>query len=499
VIRVYHPTKLQLEDVECAAAGKGEAAKVTFEATRGDSYLIVVGRRPGTPAEPFTFTTKLFLPPANDGIREAKRLGPLPLNVTGTTIAATSEDSDPTSCGLSGNTVWYSLAPSPGQRIVLRTHTDASFDAAVVVLRKVRSETNMVVCGQTNASGDLVVAWDTAKQSTYLIVIGTRENASPGDFTFKAIAPATREKAPGIKLTTRGQVRATVDWLSDPNDFYWTNFAAGVTYRIAFTSACAHLTVTGPYAELKSIGCNGFTTFTPGPDGAGRYVFEITAPHHPGTVGYRLVVLKAGLDDMGLGRLVQNLHTVHGSLWPAAADVVDLYHFTVTGTTSDVRLRLGTRPHSGIELQLLDDSGNEIATSSHQIRENLGPGRYVFAVRSSFTEPGGGYAVWLVIRTLTTTTLTLPQKAITLGTAVSPTLVTTPSPDMGKVTYQVDRLDPLEGWVFNRMITVKLGARITWTPPALGQWRMRARYLGSLKFSPSVSEYSGVTVTEPAL
>jgi hypothetical protein len=70
---------------------------------------------------------------------------------------------------------------------------------------------------------------------------------------------------------------------------------------------------------------------------------------------------------------------------------------------------------------------------------------------------------------------------------------------MGGVTYQVDRLDPLEGWVFNRMITVQLGKPITWRPPALGRWRIRARYLGSLKFSPSVSEYTHVVVTAPAL
>lgn len=51
---------------------------------------------------------------------------------------------------------------------MLRTHTEGSFDAAVVVLRKVRSETSEVVCGQTSATGDLVVAWDTPKRASYL-------------------------------------------------------------------------------------------------------------------------------------------------------------------------------------------------------------------------------------------------------------------------------------------------------------------------------------------
>jgi hypothetical protein len=498
VVRVYHPTKLELEDLDCASAARGQPATVTFEPRRGDMYMIMVGRRPGTPAEGFTITTKLFLPPSNDGIREAKRLGPLPLDVTGSTIAATSEDVDPADCGMSGHTVWYSFAPTAGQRIVLHAHAEGSFDASVVVLQKVRSETSEVTCGQTNATGDLVVAWDTAKRSTYLIAVGSR-NETAGDFTLKASTPPTREKPPGTALTT-GSVRTTVNWLSDPNDFFWTKFAAGTTYRIAFTSRCAHLTVMGPYAELKSIGCNGFATFTPGPDGAGRYVFEVTAPHHAGTIAYHLVVLKAGPDDMGLGRLAQNLHTVRGSLSPSSGDVVDLFHFTVPGTKpSDVRLRLGTKPHAGIEMQLLDESGYELGSSTRQIRENLDPGRYVFAVRSQFTQPGGRYEVWLVMRTLTTTRLTVPQKDIGLGATVSPTVSIAPSPDMGGVTYQVDRLDPLEGWVFNRTVTVQLGKPITWRPPALGQWRIRARYLGSLKFSPSVSEYAHVAVSEPNL
>jgi hypothetical protein len=499
VVRVYHPTKVELEDVDCASAARGQPATVTFEPRRGDMYMIMVGRRPGTPAERFTITTKLFLPPPNDGIREARHLGRLPIELTGTTVAATSEDTDPASCGLAGNTVWYSLTPSPGQRIVVRMHTGGSFDASLVVLRKVRSETNEVVCGQTSSTGNLVVAWDTAKGSSYLIVVGTRESATAGDFTLKANAPPTREKAPGRLLTT-GDVRSSVDWLSDPNDFFWTHFTAGTTYRIAFTSACAHLTVEGPYQVLKSIGCNGFTTFTPGPDGAGRYVFEVAAPHHTGTVHYHLVVLKAGPDDMGLGRLAQNLHTVRGSLTPSSGDVVDLFHFTVPGKEpSDVRLRLGTKPGAGIEMQLLDEDGYELGTSNHQIRENLDPGRYVFAVRSRFTQPGGKYEVWLVMRSLTATTLTVPRTDIALGATVSPTVSISPAPDMGGVTYQVDRLDPLEGWVFNRIVTVQLGKPITWRPPALGQWRIRARYLGSLKFSPSVSEYAHITVSEPNL
>ena len=90
-----------------------------------------------------------------------------------------------------------------------------------------------------------------------------------GDFTVSALAAEPREKAPGTPLPAGG-TSATVDRLSDVNDVYSTSLIAGTTYRIAFGSTgCGHLSIKGRLGEVHSLSCNGYTTFTPGPDGAG--------------------------------------------------------------------------------------------------------------------------------------------------------------------------------------------------------------------------------------
>jgi hypothetical protein len=498
VVRVYGLEASHIEEIECAAAGAGRPAQVSFEATRGASYLVLVGMRSGTPAKPFTLEAKLFLPPANDAVREAHPLRSLPAHVTGTTIAATSNDSDPEGCRLGGNTVWYSLRPRAGQRIVLKLHAEGTLDASAIVLQRVRSETDQVACGATSPKGDVVLVWDTVPDATYLIAVGTRENSKPGTFTLDVRAVQGRETAPGVRLPQAG-VRSTVEWQSDPNDVYWSMLSAGKTYRIAFSSACARLVVRNPLGHTLSFGCSGYTTLTPGPDGGGRYVFEVTAPNRSGTVGYRLLALAAGRDDIGVGIPLANLQTVRGRLAPDRGDAVDLYHFVITDEVGDVRVRLGTASRDSISMSVLTDSGDRIASSNKQSTMSLERGRYVIAIRGTPGTPGGRYAVWLVIRTPTITTIAFDSTELTMGSTVTPVVTVIPGPDMGWVTLQVDRLDPLEGWVFHRTIRVKAtGGRIPWTPPFAGRWRIRASYLGSLRFSASRSEYVQLNVTDPA-
>ena len=63
---------------------------------------------------------------------------------------------------------------------------------------------------------------------------------------------------------------------------------------------------------------------------------------------------------------------------------------------------------------------------------------------------------------------------------------------------QVDRLDPLTGWQFNRIIRIRApGGSVTWTPPAPGRWRVRASFLGTVRSSPSRSPYVALLVARP--
>ena len=167
VVRVYNVTKSGIKELDCAATKASGTAKIAWETTRGNSYLVLVGKKTGTADAAFRLDAKLFLPPANDSPRQPKKIA-LGTQVQATTLGATSDDGDPNSCGLAGGTVWYSV--SPGQRVsraVVRLHAAADLDAALVVLRKVRSQTEEVGCVQTDHKGDAVAAWDVERGAVY--------------------------------------------------------------------------------------------------------------------------------------------------------------------------------------------------------------------------------------------------------------------------------------------------------------------------------------------
>src|SRR5205085_11077571 len=148
------------------------------------------------------------------------------------------------------------------------------------------------------------------------------------------------------------------------------------------------------------------------------YVFEVTAPPGLQAQAYRLQVAGAGPDDLGIGLPLGDLTTVRGSLAPSGVDVVDVYHFDVA-QTSDVRLRLGTAPGRSFSLLLVTDTGGRVAGGGNEIRRRLGAGRYVVAVRGEVGTRGGRYALSLVIRQLTSTSLRSSASEIAPGSSVT--------------------------------------------------------------------------------
>jgi hypothetical protein len=495
VIRAYRLGRNGIAELDCASAKAGVRAQVAFESVRGASFLVVVGKRPGTADAAFTLSAQLFLPPANDARRGAQPLRKLPASVKGSTLGATTDTTDPKSCGLAGGTVWYSLSPGAASRVLFRLHANGDLDASLVVLRRIRSEVEQVGCARTDRDGNGIVVVDVEKAAQYLVAVGQREGSPPGDFVLQALAAQAPERAPGRPLPPNG-VRSTVNGLTDVNDVYWTSLRAGTTYRVAFASrGCAELALRGRRGTIRHFACSGYTTFTPGPDGGGRYVFEVTAPPGLQSQAYRLQVAAAGPDDLGIGLPISDLTTVRGSLAPSGVDVVDVYHFDVA-QTSDVRLRLGTAPGRSFSLLLVTDSGGRVAGGGNEIRRRLGVGRYVVAVRGEVGTPGGRYALSLVIRLLTSTSLTTSSAQIARGSSVSLTATTSPPPDGGTIELEIDRFDPLSGWHFSRLVHLHApGGSLGWIPPAAGRWRARATFLGTLRFSSSRSGYVFVVVT----
>jgi hypothetical protein len=265
----------------------------------------------------------------------------------------------------------------------------------------------------------------------------------------------------------------------------------GVTYRIGFSSSpCAAVTLRSRRhlgRELARLTCDQYATFTPGPDGSLEYVLEVAANPAPVVQRYRLGLAAAGPDDLGIGVALRNRVPARGSLSPAQLDVRDVFHFDVE-QRGDVRLDVS----GGLRFVLLRDDGVRLAESS-SFRRQLGPGRYVVAVSTTFGRASVRYTLSLLIREITSTSLRLDSATVTPGTSVALRPVVAKAVS-GGVEIRIDRFDPLTGWQFNRILRLRVGGSVSWRPPAEGRWRFRAAFRGTIDASPSRSGYARLLV-----
>lgn len=492
IVRVYQRERSGIDELDCGSAAAGGLASASFETVRGSGYLVLVGRRPGTADGTFAMTAELFLPPANDRSSGASPLRRLPSTVRGTTLGATGDDSDPDRCDLQGGTVWYRLRVQAERRVVLRLAAGGDLDAALVVVERIRSRRTAVTCGRTDSRGTATASFVPRRGASYFVVVGHQEDSGPGTFTLQGLAAEPAERLPGRALPPGG-ARSTVHGLTDVNDIWYVELRPGRTVKLRVTSprGCPRVAVRrssggSPFA----LACNDVRWFTPEPNAGGRYVLEIEPGEPLRTQSYALRVVPAGNDDLGVGNALPNARTTRGSLSTGALDVVDLYHFDVA-RTSDVRVALGRS--GATTLTVLRDSGARVG-DGRLVQRRLRAGRYVVAVRSRGT--GGSYAVSLLVRQITQTTLIVGDALPATGQPV--TLATRVVPAAGgRVELRIDRFDPLTGWHFHRMYRVAAGATVSWTPAAAGRWRVRATFLGTIGASPSRSRPVRIEVGLP--
>ena len=497
VIRVYARGGSALREVMCASAAAGAVASGSFDTTRGSNYLVLVGRTPTSSPGDFDLQVDLKLPPAppaNDRFAAARRLGHMPTTVSGTTVGARTEESDPEGCGLYNGTVWYRLRPAHDGLVLLKLHANGKLDAVVGVLAQARSRLAAGSCRGTDTRGNATVAFRGVHTTTYYIIVGNQQGSKPGTFTLTALASAPAERFPGRALPAR-PVHATLNGLTNVNDVWHTTLTAGTTYRFAFASkgcARADLIRRTDRAVLVSVSCTGYRTFTPGPDGGGMYVVQVAAAPNDRDQPYRLQFARSGPDDIGIGLPLANQTVRAGRLDPRGIDVVDIYHFDVQ-RRSDVKLSLTAKGKTAFRLVVVTEDGSRIGGEAQGVRRTLDPGRYVVAVTAAPSTPSGAYRLSLLVRDLTATTLAVPSMTISEGAAITLHPVVTPAAT-GVITLQIDRFDPLTGWQYTSLTRIQAGGSQTWTPPSAGTWRVRASYLGSSTASPSRSEYVTVTV-----
>lgn len=495
VVRIYRRHPSRIEEVACGSARAGGKVVTSVATVRGAGYLILVGRRSGTPDGEFTLRADLVLPPENDERAEAQRISRLPATTRGTTLGATSDDYR--GCGMSGSGVWYRFkGPATGRVLIQLAMGDR--DGAVAAFRRVRGDVDEIGCAPTDRRGNVVAGFTTRRGADYLLLIGDRVGSSPGDFVLTLRPGEAPERLPGRALA-RGRARGTVDGLTDVNDIWSVRLRRGQTYRIAFSSSpCARVSLRKSRKTLVRFGCHGYTTFTPGPGGGGRYAFEVEATAAQ-RQAYRLHVVAAAADDLGVGIELAVGSSRRGRLSPSGVDVVDLYHFDVS-RLSEVRLGLAGGAGASFSLVLLTDTGKRLVTGGDSVRRRLDRGRYVVAVQAPAGTSGGRYRLALRLRDVTSTTVLVSgtrSAEVPPGTAVSISCLVSPTTSGGRVELQIDRFDALTGWQFYRVIRVRVGATVYWRPPAAGRWRIRARFLGTSGSSPSRSGYAHVNVARP--
>jgi hypothetical protein len=496
VVHIYRRNPSNIAEVACGTGKAGGKAIASVAAVRGAGYLILVGHKPGAPNGDFDLRADLILPPDNDDRSQATPIGRLPATKRGTTLGATSDSYS--HCRMSGGGVWYRFrGPATGRAIVQLGVGER--DGVVAAFERVRGDVEEIGCQQTDRHGRAVFGFATEHGGQYLLLVGDRAGSSPGDFTLTIRPGEAPERLPGRALP-RGGARGSVDGLTDVNDIWSVRLAQGRTYRISFSSTpCAVARVRRESSVLRSFQCRGYTTLTPGTTGGGRYAVEVEAPPGSRREAYRLQVVAAQADDLGVGVEIVPGSGRRGRLSPTGVDVVDLYHFAVV-RPSEARLRLARGPGRSFELLLLTDSGSRIASGETTLRRRLARGRYVIAVQAPPGSASGSYRLSLRLRDLTSTSVLVSGKSsaeVTPGTTVSISCTTSPAPSGGRVELRIDRFDTLAGWSFYRVIRVSVGATVSWRPPAAGRWRVRARFLGTRGSAPSSSGFAYVLVAKP--
>ena len=118
-------TGLEVGDLSTVAIngdGCGAQSRVEFGAVAGKTYWIAVDGAGGAVGN-VRLTVRAPQRPANDAFAAAQSLGgALPIAVTGTTVDATGENSEPAHAQYGqGTSVWYSWTPSANRRVTIDT------------------------------------------------------------------------------------------------------------------------------------------------------------------------------------------------------------------------------------------------------------------------------------------------------------------------------------------------------------------------------------------
>ena len=443
--------------------------------------------------------------PANDSRAAAQPVGTLPVTVHGSTAGATLDSDEPFGCAALKNSVWYSFTPSKDRSVLLALDAAGDLDASVAVFTRERSQLTQAGCATTDRRGEATLDLDVDGDTEYLVQVGARAGSADDAFTLRMVVPDDPAKAPGTKLPATG-VAASVQRFANQDDAWYVDLVRGRTYRLNLVTVgdgCVNLelfpagTKSFGGSSLRDVSCDAHTVFVA--EHGGRYPILVTAPRSSRAVlKYRLRVGAALADDTAPGLRLAADREVRGSLHGSELDALDLYRFGVAHR-SDMRIRLATDHR--FEVVLMTAGGRVLADGRHRLDARLGRGRYFVAVRS-LDGANGAYVLKRHARTITSARTTVNgSRSTTVGQNRAVTLAVRVSPAVdGPATLVVERFDPLDGWLFAARFRPQVSggtAAVTWTPPALGRYRVAGTFDGTFRASPSDGGTASFSVVEP--
>jgi hypothetical protein len=446
-------------------------------------------------------TASWAAPPGNDNRADAQVVRP-PERVTGTLVEATQEfdglDLSRCSRRCSDASVWYRFTAPKQGAIVIELDAAGDMDASVDLYERVRSQLNFVDCDVTDRQGIATIDNDNLTGGDeYAIRVGKEVGSVADSFALRVLIPSPPPEPPGKPLPAKG-VKDSVDRLSNAGDAFATQMLQGRTMRLSLRSkTCTRLDVYGPGTRRfggeveKVIRCGGYALFTPRE--TGRYSLVVTAAGRTrGTQRYKLRVAPARRDDTTPGVFIRNNAKVTGKV-NLGIDTRDLYRFDVTR-----RSTLTLKTSGDTDMRLVRQDGRYV-DGGEIIERQIAAGRYYVAVEGS-----GRYTLRRVSRTITRSTLRVNRRrtsTVAPGRAARLALRVRPAVD-GRAVIEVQRLDPIEGWQFQRRyrVSVRSGAAdVSYSPPTVGRYRFFAEYRGTRTAAPSSSATARLRVQGPLI
>ena len=197
-LSAYTGTRGSLTQVACNDDFGSLQSKISFQATGGVTYFLMVASFDDTPGGAMSLSVSELAPAPNDDFDNATVITDLPFTDDVDTTAATTAPDDP-DCFGKGHTVWYSLTPSDD--IIVEANTAGSdYDTTVSAYTGARGSLTQVGCVHGSRLRFTAVAG-----TTYFIMVGSFDD-TPGGELILAVKQIPPPLALAVSIAPTGTV-----------------------------------------------------------------------------------------------------------------------------------------------------------------------------------------------------------------------------------------------------------------------------------------------------